>query len=620
MTNPSYTGGIKLKFGLMFMVCTQRSWKRPYGVDLLVAGLNEFGAHLYYNCLSGNYFDYQAFAISSRSQAAKTYLECKFENFMNSSLEDLIEDALIATRESAQGEKLNIFACTIAIVEVGHIDGKDPAPKDAEALAKWKIKDARVMTWIMSSVEPHIVLNLRPYKIAKEMWKYLKKGDVPDVALTAIIKVHESSKRNQFLMKLCPDFKMAHSNLMNRDPVPSLDACLSALLRKEQRLLTQASMEQKANANDLINVAYAAHGRSKGKDVRGIQCYSCKGFGHIAKDCSQKFCNYCKQWGHIISSCPTRPVRREGTAYHASVGASSSAATPMIEPDTAAPSTSSQNPNTLTPEMVQQMIFSVFSAFGFSSSSNSHSLPWYIDSEASNHMTNTTVPLSNVQKYDGTQKIHTANGNSLDISVVGDISPSLTNVFVSFGLSTNLISVGQLVDHDCNVQFSSFGCIVQDQVSRKIIAKGPKIFLQNKGIISQHSCPSTSQQNGIAERKNRHLLDVVRTLLLESSVPPRFLCKALSTAVHLINRLPSPVLGNVSPFHKLHGYTPSSSGFRTFGCVCFVHLPIHKRHKLAAQSVKCAFLDYSNSQKGYICYDSSAHRMRISRNVIFFEK
>ena len=73
-------------------------------------------------------------------------------------------------------------------------------------------------------------------------------------------------------------------------------------------------------------------------------------------------------------------------------------------------------------------------------------------------------------------------------------------------------------------------------------------FLQNQGIISQRYCPSTPQQNGVAERKNRHLLDVVRTLLLESSVPPRFWCEALSTVVHLINRLPSPTLQNVSPF------------------------------------------------------------------------
>ncbi|KAF5792501.1 putative proteasome endopeptidase complex [Helianthus annuus] len=100
-------------------VCTQRSWKRPYGVGLLVAGLDESGAHLYNNCPSGNYFEYQAFAIGSRSQAAKTYLERKFEKFTESSRDDLVKDALFAIRETLQGEKLTSSVCTIAVVGVG---------------------------------------------------------------------------------------------------------------------------------------------------------------------------------------------------------------------------------------------------------------------------------------------------------------------------------------------------------------------------------------------------------------------------------------------------------------------------------------------------------------------
>ncbi|KAJ6399499.1 hypothetical protein OIU77_020118 [Salix suchowensis] len=99
-------------------VCTQRSWKRPYGVGLLVGGTDESGAHLYYNCPSGNYFEYQAFAIGSRSQAAKTYLERRFENFTDSSRDDLIKDALIAVRETLQGETLKSSICTIAVLGV----------------------------------------------------------------------------------------------------------------------------------------------------------------------------------------------------------------------------------------------------------------------------------------------------------------------------------------------------------------------------------------------------------------------------------------------------------------------------------------------------------------------
>ena len=99
-------------------------------------------------------------------------------------------------------------------------------------------------------------------------------------------------------------------------------------------------------------------------------------------------------------------------------------------------------------------------------------------------------------------------------------------------------------------------------------------FLQQKGIISQRSCPYTPQQNGVTKRKNRHLLDLVRTLMLESFVPPRFWVEALSTAVYLINRLPSPTLHFDSSYSRLFGVPPDYNSLHVFGCVFFVtYLP-----------------------------------------------
>jgi hypothetical protein len=57
----------------------------------------------------------------------------------------------------------------------GHIDSSDPTPTETKDLAKWMVKDARVMSWILGSVDPLIVLNLRPYKSEKTMWEYLLK-------------------------------------------------------------------------------------------------------------------------------------------------------------------------------------------------------------------------------------------------------------------------------------------------------------------------------------------------------------------------------------------------------------------------------------------------------------
>ena len=95
--------------------------------------------------------------------------------------------------------------------------------------------------------------------------------------------------------------------------------------------------------------------------------------------------------------------------------------------------------------------------------------------------------------------------------------------------------------------------------------------------------------------------------------------EALSTAVHLIICSPSPTTNHVSPFSKLFGHSSLYSDLRTFGCVCFLHLPPHERHKLTAQSVKCVFLGYVIPHKGYVCYDPHASRIRVSWNVIFLE-
>ena len=222
-------------------------------------------------------------------------------------------------------------------------------------------------------------------------------------------------------------------------------------------------MEHRATVSAPVSVAYAAQGRHTGRDMRVVQCFSCKDFGHIARDCPKKFCNYCKKQGYIISACPIHSERKQGTSYHVSTTVSSSAALPAASPvvPVLAP-TALANPNTLTPEMVQQMILSAFTAFELSGNHKVSFKTWYFDSGASNHMTNTVVPLSNIRNYDGNMKINTVDGNSLPISVVGDLSSSLTDVFVSPDLSTNLIFVGQLVDNNCNVHFSRSGCVVQD--------------------------------------------------------------------------------------------------------------------------------------------------------------
>jgi len=133
------------------------------------------------------------------------------------------------------------------------------------------------------------------------------------------------------------------------------------------------------------------------------------------------------------------------------------------------------------------------------------------------------------------------------------------------------------------------------------------------------SCPGTSQQNGRAERKLRHILDTVRALLLSSLVPTPFWGEATLTAVYTINRLPTPIFANCTPHERLFGSSPTYHQLRVFGFACFVLLQPHERTKLEPRSRLCCFLGYGVKQKGYRCYDPVSHRLRISRDVVFWE-
>ena len=91
-------------------------------------------------------------------------------------------------------------------------------------------------------------------------------------------------------------------------------------------------------------------------------------------------------------------------------------------------------------------------------------------------------------------------------------------------------------------------------------------FCSSTGVFHQFTCLHTSQQNGVAERKHRHIVDMGLTLMSQASLPLTFWPYAFSIAVFLINRLPSPHRGLISPWESLFGSSPPYSIFRSFGC------------------------------------------------------
>jgi transposase InsO family protein len=123
-----------------------------------------------------------------------------------------------------------------------------------------------------------------------------------------------------------------------------------------------------------------------------------------------------------------------------------------------------------------------------------------------------------------------------------------------------------LMKHKCEVLecFKDFYACIKNQFNARIqiiriengteyVNKDFGTFLSKEGILHQTSCPSTPPQNGVAERKNRNLLEVARSLMYTMNVPKFLWSEAVMTATHLINRMPSKVLGMKSPYEMLFG-------------------------------------------------------------------
>jgi histone deacetylase 1/2 len=176
--------------------------------------------------------------------------------------------------------------------------------------------------------------------------------------------------------------------------------------------------------------------------------------------------------------------------------------------------------------------------------------------------------------------------------------------------------------------FLDFQQYVERQFGRKILTMQTdwggeyeklNSFFQRVGIVHHVSCPHAHQQNGSAERKHRHIVEVGLALLANASMPLKYWDDAFITATFLINMLPTKVLNFETPTEKLLQVTPNYEPFRVFGCACWPNLRPYNKHKLSFRSKRCVFLGYSPRHKGVKCLDVTIGRVYISRDVVFDE-
>ncbi|XP_075076904.1 uncharacterized protein LOC142163508 [Nicotiana tabacum] len=144
-------------------------------------------------------------------------------------------------------------------------------------------------------------------------------------------------------------------------------------------------------------------------------------------------------------------------------------------------------------------------------------------------------------------------------------------------------------------------------------------FLEERDICAQYTMPGTPQQNGVAERRNQKLMDMVRSMISNSSLPKSLWMYALKTVVYLLNRVPSKAVPK-TPFELWTGKKPSLRHLHVWGCLAEARVYNPQEKKLDSRIVSGYFIGYPEKSKGYVFYCPN-HSSRIveTGNARFIE-
>ncbi|TYK13967.1 gag/pol protein [Cucumis melo var. makuwa] len=141
-------------------------------------------------------------------------------------------------------------------------------------------------------------------------------------------------------------------------------------------------------------------------------------------------------------------------------------------------------------------------------------------------------------------------------------------------------------------------------------------YMIEHGIQSQLSAPGTPQQNGVSEKRNRTLLDMVRSMSY-AQLPSSFWGYAVETAVHILNNVSSKSVSE-TPFVLWRGSKPSLSHFIIWGCPA--HVLVTNPKKLELRSRLCQFVGYPKETRGGLFFDPQENRVFVSTNATFLEE
>ena len=179
-------------------------------------------------------------------------------------------------------------------------------------------------------------------------------------------------------------------------------------------------------------------------------------------------------------------------------------------------------------------------------------------------------------------------------------------------------------------RFKEFEALVTNQTGLSIaqlrsdnggeyIGRDFEQYLSGRGIHHQLTVRYTPEQNGVAERYNRTIVESARAMILEAGLPKRFWTEAVAVASYTRNRLPTKAREGTTPYELYHKRKPNLSHMRVFGAAAYSHIPAQLRRKLDGKAERMVFIGYGRRSMGYRLYDPYSGLVVTRRDVIFDE-
>lgn len=216
----------------------------------------------------------------------------------------------------------------------------------------------------------------------------------------------------------------------------------------------------------------------------------------------------------------------------------------------------------------------------------------------------------------GPMQTTTPSGNRYFLTLIDDYS-RFTVVRL---LRTKEEAAGAVKDYIAamGARFGRKPMALRTDNGREYLSKDLIEFLRKEGVEQQFTVPYSPQQNGVAERKNRSLVETAKSMLLDANLDKRFWGEAILTATYLQNRMVSRSIEK-TPIELFTGHKPDLSHIRVFGSRVFSLIPKEKRQKWDSKAEEGVLIGYHGNKAGYRILDPHTDKVWVSRSVEIIE-